>query len=259
MDLSHVFVALSCRRYVVSESGESFTIDWTTTQRLTISVSTIPLGEEEAGIDDVDHMDDLRRCVQMQPRGHEDRVKIAAALLLASFYFELDAVPLLETGQYKCLGSIRCRNEGKAVINALHGLLGLQLEFYTGTASLGKVSAKDLCEACQLYRKKITIRVRRLEDQASVYVKFGTERRKISGFPHSMLWFIQQQQLDTVFGCRTHDSLTRPLCQVCTMQQSPVLGQKRKSERLTPRKRLRLGQVRRTIDATTSNVGHEAD
>jgi len=208
----------------------------------------IPISEDEARIDGIEQMEELRRYVQLQPSGHDARVKTAVALLTASFFFELEAVPLLESGHYECRGSVRCRNDGQTVIAALFRLLGLHLELSTDTATLGKVSQDDICKACRLYRRKVIVRVRHLEDIVSLYIKYGaTERRKISGFPHSMSWFIQQQQLASEFGRENHDSPSRLQCSVCASQRRPDPTRKRKPDRaIVPRKRLRF-----TVDSTT--------
>lgn len=202
----------------------------------------IPISEDEARIDGIEQMEELRRYVQLQPSGHDARIKTAVALITASFFFELEAVPLLELGHYECRGSVRCRNDGQTVTAALFRLLGLHLELSTDTAILGKVSQDDICKVCRLYRRKVIVRVRHLEDIVNLYVKFGvTGRRKISGFPHSMSWFIHQQQLASEFGQENHDSPSRLQCSVCASQRRPDSTRKRKPDRaVIPRKRLRL-------------------
>ena len=219
----------------------------------------IPINEEVM-MDAIDQMEDLRRCVQLQPSGQEDRIKTAVALLTATFFFELEGIPLLEAGQYECQGSVRCRNNGKAIVDALKNLLGTNLELRSDTVTLGTLSQRDVCETCQLYCKRITVRVRHLEDNISLYIRGGAaERRKISGFPHSMLWFIQQQQLDTPYGNQTHDSPTRLKCPTCAVQRRPGLERKRKSDySFFSRKRHRSGNASHEKLHQQSGPGQEA-
>ena len=199
----------------------------------------ILISEKKARIDDIDQMKDLRRYVQLQSSDHDDRVKIAVALLMASFYFELEIILILKTEQYECQDSIRCRNDSKTIIDALIQLLDLHLEFNTDIVILERVSQEDICEACRLYRKRIMIRIRHLDDNVNLYIKFdASDRRKISDFPHSMLWFIQQQQLKSVFDRQNHDLSCRLQCSTCVVQSDS--RRKRKSNfSITSRKRLR--------------------
>ena len=51
---------------------------------------SIPIGE--ACIDDTDQMKELKKCVHLLPHDLKDRINAASALLIASFYFELQAL-----------------------------------------------------------------------------------------------------------------------------------------------------------------------
>lgn len=207
----------------------------------------VPWTGEEPRLDDVDCMDALRRLVQLQPQGPRDRTRIASALLVASFYFELDGIPTFQTGQHLCKGVIRCRNDFRAVSSSLLRIHNTQLELTTDTESLGLLTSDDIYEECHVYCKSVQFHVRSLEDVVSMFVKInGLERRKISGFPHSMSWFSRQQHLDAPFGRTDHDLERLTKCLACTSHQNHRIGRrttrKRKRQRSeASRKRVKRG------------------
>lgn len=162
----------------------------------------IPLRGSEPRLDDVKQMEDLREYVQLQPSGHEDRIQIASALITTSFFFELERKPIINHDHFSCLG-----------VNDI---------------VLGAVSTQDICKRCHLYRKKITFSVRHLEDQMTMYVNLGAaSKQRISGFPHSMLWFIDQQRFDGEFERDDHDASTRQGCRSCALTLGMACGRKR--------------------------------
>jgi len=175
----------------------------------------VPFEGDEPRLDDVRCMDELRRSVQLQPDGPRDRASIAFAILVASFFFELDRVPVFEANQYHCQGFVRCRNDPKAVLQSL-GKTYSNLGFVTEFESLGTLTTEDICSSCHLYCKKVQFCVRHLDDVMHINLKaHGLEQRKISGFPHSMTWFIEQQQLDDPFGNVAHDVPGSYQCRAC--------------------------------------------
>lgn len=176
----------------------------------------VPFEGMEPHLDDVECMETLRRSVHLQPQGARDRANIASALLVASFYFELDSAPHYELGQYHCTGMIRCRNDFEAVLKTLARVHPDQLEFMTETENLGFLSPNDSCRTCHLYHKRVQFQVRRLEDVVTISVKMSSlERRKISGFPHSMLWFVREQQIEAPFGRADHGASSAPRSDPC--------------------------------------------
>ena len=73
-----------------------------------------------------------------------------------------------------------------------------------------------------------------LRDVVTVYIKLNThQRRKISGFPQSLMWFIRQQQLDTKFDLPDHGIPGALRCCVCEGSQRAIgeLMQKRKLDK----------------------------
>lgn len=175
----------------------------------------IPFTGDEPRLDDVQCVDGLRQSVRLQPQGAKDRTDVTFALLVASFYFELDAIPVFEANRYYCTGVIRCRNDAHGVLQLL-GRLHDGLEFATDAESLGELTIKDVCPRCHIYCKKVNFSVRYLDDVISMKLKIPDRlQRKISGFPHSMTWFIAQQHLDASFGEPAHDSSLRDRCDAC--------------------------------------------
>lgn len=191
----------------------------------------VPFQGDEPRLDDVGCVDELRRSVHLHAEGPRDRTKIALALLVASFFFELDTVPWFEGGRYLCQGYIRCRNDPKAVIHALIRLYGAQMEFTFETGTLGALSVEDVCSTCNLYCKKVRFYVRHLKENVKMHLRVnGLERRKLSGFPHSMAWFVHQQQLDSPFGNAEHGAPGSFRCGACRVIHTypGPLGRKRK-------------------------------
>ena len=204
------FIPRLCRSFISSLDGERAWRD--ITNRLDESTRSdyfrlnVSFEGTEPPLDDIGCMTSLRRSVHLQPQGAQDRMNVASALLIASFYFELETPPLFQVGQYLCTGSIRCRNDFRAVCNSLATMHTNELEIVTETESLGVVTANDLCEVCRLYHKKVQFHVRQLEDIVTIFIRIsGLERRKISGFPHTMQWFMTRQRLDAPFGRLDHD------------------------------------------------------
>lgn len=197
-------------------------------------------------MDDANQMENLRRCVSLLPNGLEDRINAASALLTASFYFELQSIPYFENGNYECHGTIRCRNNFDEVLRFFETNYDKQLEFSVNANFLGFLSSSDICTICHMYSKTITFNVKQLEDTVTIKLKLNAhEKRKISGFPHNMLWFIKQQQLDAVFGTSYHDSPRISRCQMCRGFQPTSVKQvstKRKINEISAADRKRLKQ-----------------
>lgn len=195
----------------------------------------VPFSGEEPRLDDVERVEELRRSVHLQPDGPKDRTGIAFALLVTSFFFELDTIPIFEEGRYFCQGVIRCRNNPRSVTRSLNKLFGTHLEFTTSTVSLGLLSVDDVCGTCQLYQRRVRFYVRHLEETVNIYLKANNlERRKLSGFPHDMAWFVSRQRLSMPFGNADHDNPGNFKCGACRAYNAHPIGlgynRKRKSD-----------------------------
>lgn len=72
--------------------------------------------------DDITSLRHLRNQVQSLFTGRELRRQVVRNLLLSSFYFELDNMPVFEDGVHLCTGYIRIRNDPEAVLSTLYEL-----------------------------------------------------------------------------------------------------------------------------------------
>jgi len=214
------FIPRLCRSFMSSLDGERTWRDLSNrlddTSKADYFRLNVPFLGDEPRLDDVGCMGELRRSVQLQPNGLRDRSNVAFALLVASFFFELDRAPTFETGRYLCQGFIMCRNNPQAVLKSLTKLHNTRLELVTDDVSLGVLSPGDVCSMCHMYCKRVHFYVRHREDIININIKVHhLERRKISGFPHSLMWFIRQQHLDEQFGSADHDIPQSRRCRAC--------------------------------------------
>ena len=183
--------------------------------RLNIS---LPLTNISA-IDNPNQMPDLRQSVHLQSQSQGNNLKIAFTLLSSEFYFELSAPPQFISGLYLCRGLIRCRGAGAAMANALERVHKGKLGFSTETEKLGALNMEqDICHLCHRFYKKVEFCVRDLADPVVIYLYSDqSHRRRISAFPQTMNWFVQQQGFTAVFGRQDHGIPGKFSCQVCDL------------------------------------------
>jgi hypothetical protein len=202
----------------------------------------------EPSADDADCMEDLARCVQVQPCGRGQRDDVLSALLISCLFFELDGMPRYECGFYYCTGFIRCKVRSHALIKALLCTHAKDIDFYDGNHHLGvKISLDDICTACYRYQRPIQFLKRSLEDPIELSVHWGdTCHRKLSGMPHTLSSLIDKQSLDSPFGTAAHDIPRALHCPPCANKsysfKIPIANRKRliplpKSPALPSRKR----------------------
>lgn len=177
----------------------------------------IAFSGQEPAIDDIECMNDLRASVHLRPRISRDRKSIASALLASAFFFKLSAIPLFKSGVFHCQGTIRCRLQGTVVVQALARIHSSILLFVTDFGTLGHLNpSKDVCGLCHRYRRHVEFYIRHPSDAMVIYLQSDHhERRKLGGFPQTVDWFIQQQNLDAVFGTANHGAPGRLFCRAC--------------------------------------------
>lgn len=205
----------------------------------------ISLSDVEPALDNTDQMEGLRETVHLQAHSVQDCVNTASALLISSFFFELTALPQYDLGFYRCQGTIRCRLKSDVMVRSLTNLHPSHLEFVTDTENLAPFSGNaDVCCLCHRYCRKVEFYIRHPSDLMTVYLQIGLQkRRKISGFPQTMQWFVKQQNLDAVFGTSDHSNLGGLSCQRCLSGGAAVrtpkkrLGAREKSEDAPPKRR----------------------
>lgn len=192
----------------------------------------------------------LQESVRQQDTDNQKILEVAMALLVSCFYFELDSVPIFDNGMYLCKGKILCRDDSLVICQVLTRLFGGPFYLMLGTDSVEPLDLqRSICHSCHRFSRKVALRVRHPTEKITIFIKINdTMRRKISGFPQSMAWFVQQQQLSMDFGRKDHvdcSVIPRGGCLACE-PLTPVCGLivKRKkmnqSKRADPPKRLKL-------------------
>ena len=178
------------------------------------------LPTNEPGIDNISRMDELRESVHLDSKLQGNCEKTIHGLLIAAFYFELDSIPKsLPGGRLHCSGMIRCRLPGEVLIGLYKRVHPFSLSFMTHSRTLGHYHGRyDLCSSCAQYRKRIEFTVRDLDEPTSLYAKSAKRiPQKISAFPQTMRWFVNQQGLDTPFGNLYHGAMQHSACDSCSL------------------------------------------
>jgi hypothetical protein len=177
-------------------------------------------------MDNTDCMDRLSKLVHSSSIGHQSHKDAMAALLAASFYFQLDAQPQYFAGLLQCVGSIRCRAPARHVIDCLERLNPTRKEFYKDTINLGlHLTSDDVCQTCHRYFRPVRFIVRDLKETVTLSLHFGGKPRRLSAFPNTMQWFTEQQGLEWSFGSSNHSSVSKRNCPGCDER---VLGGSKK-------------------------------
>ena len=161
--------------------------------------------KKKTRLNDVKQMKIFRKCVQLQSKNKNDMLLTTFALLIANFFFELKHIFVLKTKHYVCQKFIRCRNDDKIVFDIFTRLHDVCYEICTNTIILNWLNHNDICQICDLYRKRIKFFVRHLKNVVTMNIKHDLINRKINEFSHNVLWFIKQQKFDACFDKRNHD------------------------------------------------------
>ncbi|KAL6722253.1 hypothetical protein ACLMJK_001360 [Lecanora helva] len=182
----------------------------------------VKLNGERPAMDDVSRMEELRELVQSQDSSESRYEQTAFALLVSTFFFELNSMPLFYGGLYYCRGNIRCRLPGKTLCEALQRMNESRLVFMTDDEIVGHFLAyKDLCVKCKRYDKDVDFTVRHPGDAISIYLQSPTRgKRRLSAFPQSIDWFIRQQHLEVRFARVGRDRI--PSCADCRASKRSI-------------------------------------
>ncbi len=173
---------------------------------------------DESTIDNIDHMNELRKSVHIQSRSIEDCEKTLHALIVFAFYFELSNVSeFIREDWYHCRYTIRCRLQRKVVVDLLTWCHKFSLIFVTDVEVLEYYENDlNLCISYHQYQKNIDFFVRHSTEMMIIYVQSVTqERRKINVFSQNMQWFKDQQKLETQFETAYHKDLQHRSCKAC--------------------------------------------
>lgn len=171
--------------------------------------------DEIPTIDDISCIPHLRNSVHSQPDGANTRIELVGALLTASFFFELNALPEQRDGFFRCHGRVCLRNHSYGVVQALAKAVPGKLAFMNDDGFLTAFDGvQDICLQCYRYRRPVTFHVRDLSSMVTIYLHGKSmPKRRISGFPQTLQWFVNQQKLNAVFGIP--DQLSRAQCEAC--------------------------------------------
>ena len=171
-------------------------------------------------MDEVGRMDELRVAVHASLEDSEQFPRIAFALLVSSFFFELTSVPLFHSGKFYCRGAIRCRLDGFRACSVMERLSRSKCVFLNGNELLGYLEpGSDCCEECRRYQKRVEFIVRDLREPVSLFtqnIQYG--KRALGGFPRAINWFIQQQQLEAL----PNDLVKVAACELCEPEKNQL-------------------------------------
>ena len=169
-------------------------------------------------MDSAGSMERLAQWVKSQPSGPREHREIILALLTTCFFFELDNAPVFHCGLFHCVGTIKCRIPAQSVIRCLNSLQpSEQQEFYKDKLNLGlRLSVDDICSACHRYTRPVRFYARSLEEQLTLSLRLGNLTYRLSAFPNTVKWFIEQQGLGCEFGTANHGVPLKMGCVSCS-------------------------------------------
>jgi len=208
------------------------------------------LSGESPAMDDVERMQELRQCASASARQEGRCRQTGFALVVASFFFELDIAPVFQGGQYYCKGTIRCRLEGQVVSHTLKRLCKTGLTFMTDKDVLGYFQFdEDLCDECFRFRKNVQFFVRHPSDMIKISMACNSNgTRTISGFPQTIQWFMHQQKLACAFPTSMR-TLEEP-CGACSVARGWRQPKRKLIESYAVRpKRARIEREQPSIEA----------
>ncbi len=158
---------------------------------------------------------------------------VVRALLTSCFYFAPDAVPSYEAGRYHIQGSIKCRSNSFAIVDALQKADIHAVGYCLDTETLSSSSSLngDICTLCHRYRRRVQFYIRHPRDIVCIYMRSNHLRRKLSAFPQSIDWAVEQQGMLNFFGTDSHGTPGLLHCHACVNQKHPP---KRAAEGASP-------------------------
>ena len=182
----------------------------------------ISLPDMLPAIDDESQKEQYQESIQLQYPTQNDDINIASAFLISRFFFELDTLPQWTSGRYHCQGTIRCRLPGYTIAESMKRIQTAELSFVFESDTIGLVDwSNDICTSCHRYNKKVEFFVKDLVTSVTISLKNGSgNSRRLSAFPHSISWFIEQQGLDAVFGKADHGIPGGFNCHTCNVSSA---------------------------------------
>ncbi|KAH7065101.1 acyl transferase/acyl hydrolase/lysophospholipase [Macrophomina phaseolina] len=158
----------------------------------------------EPDIDDVSSMKLLKSQAQNYLRSSPKLTLIRESVFASIFYFELEDIPVYQSGAYLCVGHILCRlNLCKEGRKALYKELR-QNSYYFLLDGHPIRCMEATPRGVPLYRKRIQFKTASIDQQVSITIGGIAHPRYISGLPKSLRELIKQQKLDAPFGRVNH-------------------------------------------------------
>lgn len=111
--------------------------------------------------------------------------------------------------------------QDNVIIQALAWIHSSNLSFVTDFETLSLLNFKEnVCHLCHWYCKQVNFYVRHSSNFIVVYLQSNSHnRRKLNDFSQTVNWFIQQQNLDTVFEMINHETFDKLNCRVCDVNR----------------------------------------
>jgi hypothetical protein len=145
----------------------------------------------------------------------EDKATLASiidAMLASMFYFELDALPMLDGDDYLCLGYIRCRID--LPLEGLRYLYSQLLETSSWFLIQGSPvqCVQSIPKGLPPFKKRVTFRAETMDEVVAFSIRGITSNpRLLSGFPTTLTRLIEDQGLVKPFGTIDHVVSEKPL------------------------------------------------
>lgn len=170
-----------------------------------------PIDEDLPHLDDVDKLQNFIRIDYTIPD-----CLVRATLVTGFLFFELDEIPVLKQGLFRCKGSIlaKSQNTTELLDNVRREFPGAQFQVAGGDC-LGPPDEHDGCAQCGYYRKRCKFSVENLDQIITLELSSSQFQQKVGGFPKSLRTLLADQQSLNCFGRADHSSNSWPPQRIC--------------------------------------------
>ncbi|KAF2022585.1 hypothetical protein EK21DRAFT_119604 [Setomelanomma holmii] len=133
-------------------------------------------------------------------------------MLASMFYFELDALPILDGDNYLCFGYIRCRLD--LPLEGLRFLYSQLLKTSSWFLIQGSPvqCVQSIPKGLPPFKRRVTFRAESMDEVVAFSIGGITSTsRPLSGFPTTLTKLIEDQGLVKPFGTLDHEVSEKPL------------------------------------------------
>lgn len=172
----------------------------------------MPLQGEQTEIDDVRAMHALKQQTINYLACTRILEPASDSMYASIFYFELEDMPVFNSGLYTCIGHIFCR-----LRLSQHGRRILYHQLATSKAYFVVLGHPVICvdpasRSAPFFKRRIRFTVPNMSDIVGITLRgFTSEPRSISGLPQSLENIITRQRLNAPFGSIDHRSPEKAL------------------------------------------------